>query len=87
MVLNLHTVYVATGGDNPEKMPFLFLMPHLRQSDVYDLCHQPAGFSMLGFGDLIIPGFLGGYALYFDVFNEHRHYYYWWTFIVSYGAG
>ena len=45
-------VYVATGGDNPEKMPFLFLMPHLRQSDFIDLCHWTKGFSMLGFGDL-----------------------------------
>lgn len=80
-------VYVATGGDNPEKMPFLFLMPHLRQSDFIDLCYQTKGFSMLGFGDLIIPGFLGGYAIYFDIFNEHKRYYYWWSFILSYGAG
>merc|ERR1711935_947183 len=80
-------VYVATGGDNPEKMPFLFLMPHLRQSDFIDLCHQTRGFSMLGFGDLIIPGLLGGYAIYFDIFNEHKRFYYWWSFIISYGAG
>ena len=44
-------------------------------------------FSMLGYGDIIIPGFLGGYCAYFDMVNEHAHYYYYFMFIFSYGVG
>ena len=44
-------------------------------------------FSMLGYGDIIIPGFLGGYCAYFDMVNKHAHYYYYFMFIFSYGVG
>jgi hypothetical protein len=80
-------VAVATGGDNPEKLPFLFLVPHLRADPIQELCNLGLGFSMLGFGDIIIPGFLGGYCVFFDLVNSHSHFYYWWTFMFSYGAG
>jgi len=80
-------VSVATGGSNPEKLPFLFLVPHLAVSELHSVCNIGLSYSMLGFGDIIIPGFLGGYCAYFDLLNVHAHYYYWWTFIFSYGFG
>lgn len=80
-------VTVATGGDNPEKLPFLFLVPHLKADPVQEFCNVGLGYSMLGFGDIIIPGFLGGYCAFFDLVNSHAHFYYWWTFMFSYGAG
>ena len=42
---------------------------------------------MLGFGDIIIPGFTGGYCAFFDMVNSHAHYYYFWVFLLSYGVG
>ena len=72
---------------NPEKLPFLFLVPHLAVSELHSVCNIGLSYSMLGFGDIIIPGFLGGYCAYFDLLNVHAHYYYWWTFIFSYGFG
>lgn len=80
-------VSVATGGSHPEKLPFLFLVPHLAVSELHSVCNIGLNYSMLGFGDIIIPGFLGGYCAYFDLLNVHAHYYYWWTFIFSYGFG
>jgi len=80
-------VSVATGGSHPEKLPFLFLVPHLAVSELHSVCNIGLSYSMLGFGDIIIPGFLGGYCAYFDLLNVHAHYYYWWTFIFSYGFG
>jgi len=56
-------------------------------SELHSVCNIGLSYSMLGFGDIIIPGFLGGYCAYFDLLNVHAHYYYWWTFIFSYGFG
>lgn len=80
-------VQVATGGGSSEKVPFLFLVPHLLISQVQTVCEFPLQFSMLGFGDIIIPGFTGGYCAFFDMVNSHAHYYYFWVFLLSYGVG
>jgi len=79
-------VYVATGGGSKEKIPFLFLVPHFVTSKLTDLCRSQQ-YSMLGYGDIIIPGFTGGYCSYFDLLNSHAHLYYYWTFLISYGVG
>ena len=48
---------------------------------------MPQQYSMLGYGDIIIPGFTGAYCMYFDIINTHAHYYYYWAFLGSYGVG
>jgi hypothetical protein len=54
---------VATGGASnsasKEKIPFLFRVPHIVPS-IYDkLCSDATRESMLGYGDIILPGVLG----------------------------
>jgi len=79
-------VSVATGQGSSEKIPFLFLVPHLNPSILQTLC-MGQQYSMLGYGDIIIPGFTGAYCMYFDIINTHAHYYYYWAFLASYGVG
>ena len=50
-------VTVARGGERGERLPMLFLFP--RASGDGD-------FSMLGYGDVILPGLLVVYNLLFD---------------------
>jgi len=47
-------VKVATGGENHESLPMLFLFPRLD----YDADSGGKEFSMLGYGDVILPGLL-----------------------------
>ncbi|PIK62162.1 putative signal peptide peptidase-like 2B isoform X2 [Apostichopus japonicus] len=54
---------VATGGDGAtEKLPILFMFPTFSSSP-YSVCK---GFSLLGFGDVLIPGLLVGFCHSFD---------------------
>jgi len=68
-------VKVATGGDNhQEVLPLTIVMPHF--IDVYEgVCGGP-GFSMLGFGDIIMPGFVISLCLAFDNFFGSKIYFY-----------
>lgn len=55
---------VATGGDDAtEKLPILFMFPSF-SSSYYKYCK---GFSLLGFGDVLIPGLLVGFCHGFDM--------------------
>ncbi len=46
-------VEVATGGDSGEQLPMVLKVPHLG-SNPLKVCWMP--FSMLGFGDILVPG-------------------------------
>ena len=74
-------VAVARGGDEGESLPMLFLFPRLSHS---------GEFSMLGFGDVILPGLLIVHNLLFDNrkrdFGEINYYYFFWS-LLAYAVG
>eukprot|EP01130_Rhizamoeba_saxonica_P018813 TRINITY_DN9557_c0_g1_i1.p1 TRINITY_DN9557_c0_g1~~TRINITY_DN9557_c0_g1_i1.p1 ORF type:complete len:504 (-),score=62.78 TRINITY_DN9557_c0_g1_i1:36-1547(-) len=56
-------VKVATGGSGShETIPLTLMVP--RFSDPYSVCG--ASFSILGYGDIVLPGLLVSFCLYFD---------------------
>lgn len=82
---------VATGGASnsasKEKIPFLFRVPHIVPS-IYDkLCSDDTRESMLGYGDIILPGVLGTYCSIFDRANGYTKMPFFWTFVGSYALG
>ena len=74
-------VAVARGGDEGESLPMLFLFPRLSHS---------GEFSMLGYGDVILPGLLIVHNLLFDNrkrdFGEINYYYFFWS-LLAYAVG
>ena len=48
------------GGDTHEVLPMLLLVPRF-------LCGDGGGYTYLGFGDVVLPGLLLGYARIFDL--------------------
>lgn len=69
-------VEVASGPSNSlsqERLPMVLKVPRLRFSAL-TLCDQP--FSILGFGDIVVPGFLVAYCHRFDVQNHSRQVYF-----------
>ncbi|XP_069767457.1 signal peptide peptidase-like 2A isoform X2 [Narcine bancroftii] len=67
-------VEVASGsGDGTEKLPVIIRVPRLVPS-VATLCGIP--FSVLGFGDIIVPGLLVAYCRRFDVQTNHSSVYF-----------
>jgi len=68
-------VKVATGGDDhQEVLPLTIMLPHF--IDVYKGICGPPGFSMLGYGDVIMPGFVISLCLAFDNFFGSKIYFY-----------
>ncbi|CAG5096361.1 Oidioi.mRNA.OKI2018_I69.XSR.g14581.t2.cds [Oikopleura dioica] len=82
---------VATGGASnsasKEKIPFLFRVPHIVPSIYDDLCSDGTRESMLGYGDIILPGVLGTYCAIFDRANGYTRMPFFWTFVGSYALG
>lgn len=78
-------VKVATGGGSKtnEHLPMVFLVPRLTR-DVISLC--PLSKSLLGFGDIIIPGLLVSHNHAFDLRVQSRRVYYIAT-CVGYALG
>lgn len=69
-------VEVASGpadSSSHERLPMVLKVPRLRFSAL-TLCDQP--FSILGFGDIVVPGFLVAYCHRFDVQIHSRQVYY-----------
>ncbi|XP_049717380.1 signal peptide peptidase-like 2C [Elephas maximus indicus] len=69
-------VEVATGpadSSSHERLPMVFKVPKISFSAL-TLCDQP--FSILGFGDIVVPGFLVAYCHRFDVLvSSHQVYF------------
>lgn len=79
-------VKVATGGDSKthEQLPMVFMVPRLT-SDVISLCPLP--FSILGFGDIIIPGILVSHNHAFDLRVQSKWRIYYIATCVGYAVG
>ncbi|KAK9818848.1 hypothetical protein WJX81_006352 [Elliptochloris bilobata] len=58
------SVMVATGGASHEMLPVLLLVPRLQG--------PPSAYSMLGYGDVVLPGLLLVYLRIFDVQHRRR---------------
>ncbi|XP_053127635.1 signal peptide peptidase-like 2A isoform X2 [Hemicordylus capensis] len=77
-------VEVATGsGDSKEKLPGLFKVPPVNFPSLMFCFPQ---FSMLGFGDVLLPGFQVAYCCRFDV-RTGSHYVYFISCTIAYAVG
>ena len=75
-------VEVATGGDTGEQLPMVLKVPHLSStSEFARACGVP--YSMLGFGDILVPGLLLSYCHSFDLYVATPCKLYW--FITNIG--
>ncbi|KAL5020142.1 hypothetical protein ScPMuIL_003034 [Solemya velum] len=78
-------VDVATGGKShsQEQLPMVFKVPRLGVSFL-SVC--PGSYSLLGFGDIIVPGLLAGYNHAFDLRVTGRKIYFIST-VIAYSVG
>ncbi len=67
-------VEVATGGGTGEQLPMVLKVPHMGKNP-YNACWIP--YSMLGFGDILVPGLLLSYCHSFDLLRETPVKAYW----------
>lgn len=71
---------VATGGSSHETMPMLLRVP--------TLWGPPYGTSMLGFGDIVLPGLLLVFVRIWDcTFQKLPAASYFWPLLAGYGGG
>lgn len=79
-------VEVATGPSNSsthEKLPMVLKVPRLNTSPL-SLCDRP--FSLLGFGDILVPGLLVAYCHRFDIQVQSSRIYFV-ACTIAYGLG
>jgi len=62
-------VEVATGAGSGETLPLLLRVPHFKRESA---CFKTA-FSLLGFGDIILPGFLVCFSLTYDNLKRDKY--------------
>merc|ERR1719369_1523032 len=67
-------VEVATGGTSGEQLPMVLKVPHFN-NDPVRVCFIP--YSLLGFGDILVPGLLLSYCHSFDLLCGYRYKLYW----------
>lgn len=77
-------VEVATGGDTGEQLPMVLKVPHLG-SNPLSVCMLP--YSMLGFGDILVPGLLVSYCHSFDLLIGTPYRIYWMVTNIAYLLG
>ncbi|XP_064469172.1 signal peptide peptidase-like 2A [Ornithodoros turicata] len=73
----------ASGSGSLEKLPVLLKVPHI-SNRAMSACL--GGFSLLGYGDIVVPGLLLSYCRRFDLLHPAASHYYI-TALVSYAAG
>merc|ERR550539_1417543 len=79
-------VEVATGGDTGEQLPMVLKVPHLSSTQEFArACGVP--YSMLGFGDILVPGLLLSYCHSFDLFVGTPCKLYWLVTNIAYTLG
>ncbi|XP_064469175.1 signal peptide peptidase-like 2A isoform X2 [Ornithodoros turicata] len=76
-------VEVAKGSGSPEKLPVVLKVPHLNNQAI-SVCLGK--FSLLGYGDMLVPGLLVSYCHGFDLIFAQGYCYYAIS-IFSYGMG
>jgi len=78
----------GTGGSSSvsdeEQLPMVIRVPHLGY-DPLSVCWQR--YSLLGFGDILVPGMLVGFCHGFDLATSSRHKIYYVTTVIAYGIG
>ncbi|XP_022252688.1 signal peptide peptidase-like 2B isoform X1 [Limulus polyphemus] len=76
-------VEVATGGSSQEVLPMVLRVPHFN-FDPMSVCYKQ--YSLLGFGDILVPGLLVAYCHGYDLLVGNRRVYFITT-TVCYGLG
>ncbi|GFY38131.1 signal peptide peptidase-like 2B [Trichonephila inaurata madagascariensis] len=74
---------IATGGSSTEMLPMVLRVVHFG-FDPLAICYKQ--FSILGFGDILVPGLLISYCHGFDLVTSKKRIYFITT-IVTYGIG
>lgn len=77
-------VEVATGGETDEQLPMVLKVPHFNNDPLMS-CYL--SYSMLGFGDILVPGLLVSFCHAFDLQKGSRCWTYWIVTNVSYCLG
>ncbi|XP_046451496.1 signal peptide peptidase-like 2B [Daphnia pulex] len=72
----------SSGGD--EQLPMVIRVPHLGY-DPLSVCWQR--YSLLGFGDILVPGMLVGFCHGFDLATANRRKLYYISTLIAYGLG
>ncbi|XP_047132347.1 signal peptide peptidase-like 2B isoform X1 [Hydra vulgaris] len=77
-------VEVATGNGNKEQLPMVIKVPKMHKSPI-SLCERP--YSLLGFGDILLPGIFVAFCHNFDVLAKTRYKVYFLATAIAYGLG
>ncbi|KAL9985926.1 hypothetical protein ACROYT_G008380 [Oculina patagonica] len=77
-------VEVATGGGSKEQLPMVFKVPRLSKSAL-SVCLRP--YSLLGFGDILVPALYIGFCHSFDVMTNTPRKIYYVATSIAYGVG
>jgi len=78
-------VEVATGGSSGEQLPMVLKVPHFSSSESM-ICYVTT-YSLLGFGDILVPGLLLSYCHSYDLLAGTRYKLYWVITSVAYILG
>jgi len=78
-------VEVATGHSSDEQLPMVLRVPHLSTSPSR-ICYVQT-YSLLGFGDILVPGLLLSYAHSYDLLAGIKYKLYWVITSVAYILG
>ena len=77
-------VEVATGGSTDEQLPMVLKVPHFNSHPLL-CCFE--SYSMLGFGDILVPGLLVSYCHGFDLQKGTGVWTYWLLANICYMVG
>jgi len=78
-------VEVATGHSSDEQLPMVLRVPHL-STDPSRVCYVHT-YSLLGFGDILVPGLLLSFAHSYDLLTGIKYKLYWIITTVAYILG
>jgi len=78
-------VEVATGHSSDEQLPMVLRVPHL-STDPSRVCYVNT-YSLLGFGDILVPGLLLSFAHSYDLLTGIKYKLYWIITTVAYILG
>lgn len=77
-------VEVATGGGSKEQLPMVLKVPRLKKSTL-SVCLRP--YSLLGFGDILVPALYIGFCHSFDIMSNTPRKIYYLATTIAYGIG
>merc|ERR1712098_151171 len=78
-------VEVATGHSSDEQLPMVLKVPHLSR-DPGRVCYVHT-YSLLGFGDILVPGLLLSFAHSYDLLTGIKYKLYWSITTIAYILG